>query len=99
MRVVLILPKELEAYVDPTTIQKRVRELIIAPLLEEVKQAKIAKLLEVERPRIKNELQLVSEKVSINITGVTPAPNETFNAEYTPPQGATNDVVINSKDI
>lgn len=99
MKITLTIPKELDDLIDKATLEKRVDELIITPLINDLKKVKVTQIIEAERPRIKNELQLVSEKVSINITGVTPAPNETFNAGYTPPQGATNDVVINSKDI
>ncbi len=99
MKIILTIPKELDDLIDKATLEKRVDELIITPLINDLKRAKLAQIIETERPKIKNELQKVREKVSINITGVTPAPNETFNAGYTPPQGATNDVIINSKDI
>lgn len=99
MKVILTIPKELDEYVDQATIQKRIDDLIITPLLNELKKAKVETLLQTERPKIKNELQKVREKVSINITGGKVVENVNFPEGYTPPQEAKNDVVINSKDI
>lgn len=99
MKIILTIPKELDEYADQTTIQKRIDDLIVTPLINELKKTKVEALLETERPKIKNELQKVREKVSMNITGGKVVENVNFPDGYQPPQEAKNDVVINSKDV
>jgi len=99
MKITLTIPKELDDLIDKATLEKRVDELIITPLINDLKRAKLAQIIETERPKIKNELQKVREKVSMNITGGKVVENVNFPEGYQPPQEAKNDVVINSKDV
>lgn len=99
MKITLTIPKELDDLIDRATLEKRVDELIITPLINDLKRVKVTQLLEAEKPKIKNELQKVREKVSMNITGAKPEQNTNFPEGYKPPQDASNDVVINLQDV
>lgn len=97
MKYIVDIPKKLTTKIleKYPTVEKYIEAMLITPLLKEYQAEKVKERSQVIEDDVKNELQLVSEKVSINITGAKPEQNSNFPDGYKPPQDASNDVIIN----